>query len=114
MIEFKIRPHDTGLESLIYNQIFSFKTLNLTGAALQLFGKNWKIKPFHIKITKLSSIDIIFFHPNTFTLNTKGQLISKGLFALLEFFQFFIVLLGKKTEFLRSFFGKNITTLSDL
>ena len=95
----------TDLESLFFYQIFSFKTLNLTCAVFQLFGKNWKIKPFHIKITKLSSIDIIFFHPNTFTLNTKGQLISKGLFTLLEFFQknernnsIIVLLLGKKTN----------------
>ena len=42
----------------------------------------------------------------------KDQLISKGLFAILEFFQkndrnnSIIVLLGKKHEFVRSFFGR--------
>ena len=41
----------------------------------------------------------------------KGQLISKGLFGTLEFLQknerknSFIVLLGQKNEFFRSFFG---------
>ena len=42
---------------------------------------------------------------------SKGQLISKGLFGILEFFQknrtnSFLVLLGKKTEFVRSIFGR--------
>ena len=42
----------------------------------------------------------------------KGQLISKGLFAIHEFFQeekekdLIIVLSGKKHEFVRSFFGR--------
>ena len=37
----------------------------------------------------------------------KGQLILKGLFGILKFFQKFdIVLLGKKNEFIRSFFGR--------
>ena len=61
-----------------------------------------------------------------YTSTTKGQLISKRLFAILEFFQknernnWIIVLSGKKPEFVRSVFGRiislkeNITTLSDL
>ena len=41
----------------------------------------------------------------------KGQIISKGLFGILGFFQkrmnkFGLVLLGKKTEFVRLFFGR--------
>ena len=42
----------------------------------------------------------------------KGKLVSKGLFGILKFFPNtnkrigHIVLLGKKTEFLRSFFGR--------
>ena len=55
----------------------------------------------------------------------KGQLISKGLFAILEFFQknernnSIIVLLGQKNEFIQSFFGriiglKKTLRLSDL
>ena len=52
-----------------------------------------------------------------FTVNltlTKGQLISKDLFAILEFFQktnnSIIVLLGrKKPEFVRSFFGRIVS-----
>ena len=55
---------------------------------------------------------LVFFFWFARNWKAKGQIISKGLFGILGFFQKmnelirFLVLLGKKTEFVRSFFGR--------